>query len=187
MSWGGFVAQIPLVERLLCSGEDGLDLELVRNWEHRAIVLPGPSYVNFVAIAGYELAGVIGVFLLPVILLTPGAVLVCTFLALSNFDANIQKFATDVDKLAVFVIAAGLAGGSLRFLQRGSGSRIYAVTSVAFLGLVFVGVNPGLSLGILVIGSIGVKSGAEKVISKIRSIRSGSVGMSNLGLMEESE
>lgn len=168
LSWGGFVAQIPLVERLLCTGEDALDVQEVRGWEHSAIVLPGPSYVNFVAIAGYELAGILGAFLLPIILLIPGSVLVCSILILSTIDTNVQRLAMGVDSLSVFVISAGLVGGALRFLQRGSGSKLYAIGALAFIGLVYVGINPGLSLGAIVLGSVLVKSGGSKIMSRRR-------------------
>lgn len=168
LSWGGFVAQIPLVERLLCTGEDALDVQEVRGWEHSAIVLPGPSYVNFVAIAGYELAGILGAFLLPIILLIPGSVLVCIILVLSTIDTNVQRLAMGVDSLSVFVISAGLVGGALRFLQRGTGSKLYAIGALAFIGLVYVGINPGLSLGAIVLGSVLVKSGGSKILSARR-------------------
>lgn len=165
VSWGGFVAQIPLLERLLCTGDDGIELELVRSWEHRAIVLPGPSYVNFVAIAGYELAGIVGAFLLPVILLAPGSLVVCLALELSTVYLGVQKIVSGIDVLSVFVIAAGLVSGALRFLRRGTGSLFYAASIVGFYGLIFLGVNPGLSLGAVVVGSLAIKAGGNKITS----------------------
>lgn len=186
LSWGGFVAQIPLVERLLCTGEDALDVQEVRGWEHSAIVLPGPSYVNFVAIAGYKLAGILGAFLLPIILLIPGSILVCIILLLSTIDTNVQRLAMGVDSLSVFVISAGLVGGALRFLQRGTGSKLYAIGALVFIALVYIGINPGLSLGAIVLGSVLLKSGGSKILSR-RRLPFMNLGARTDGLLLEEE
>lgn len=154
LSWGGFIAQVPRIERFLCTGRRSFPLEEVRAWESKAIILPGPSFINFFAIAGFASGGLLGAFLVPLLLFLPSSVLVCALLGVSRQSASVNAAVTGVSAFVVFALAGGMGAGAVKFVRRGSGSGWYAVSGLALAFLLYLGGNPGLGLLAVLVASL---------------------------------
>lgn len=168
-SWGGFIAQIPPIERLLCGPKRNLPLDLVRRWEHKAIILPGPSFVNFFAIAGYSTGGLVGAFFVPMLLFLPGSILVCALLAVIQVIPSIGHAVNGVDSIMVFALGGGMIAGGIRFLRSSPGSLWYAVSGLFFSIIMWAGGNPGLSLLAVLLVTLFLTSSARKLRKLHRS------------------
>lgn len=154
LSWGGFIAQVPRIERFLCTGRRSFPLDVVRSWESKAIILPGPSFINFFAIAGFAGGGLVGAFLVPLLLFLPSSVLVCALLGLSRVSMSVSTTVSGVSAFVVFALAGGMGAGAVKFVRRGSGSAWYVVSGVALAGILYLGGNPGLGLLAVLVASL---------------------------------